>query len=350
VASLALKAEFSNGGRLAESLIGSSAARLPAFSSAIRRHLILAYRPGWQAPSDLAKIARHIHELDPSIATMIIPHTGRNILVRRMAATLPTLVVSPGPLAKFRPFRGKIYQGRPIAKLRQIRRLQRAGVSVPLTALLTPDLRLDPAEWGEFVILKPTDMFTSSRGFGIQLKRTSQVTYVAPKDYPKGHPGRRGPMLVQQFINTGNHITSYRVLTLFGEPLYAMRDRNPEERASLDAPDAEIETTVIASQKIQGHASAFVSDPDILATARAAHAALPEIPLKGCDILREEATGKLYVLELNCGGNTWHFSSAQQARERAMHGPEFERERRNQFDAFRAAARVLVARTNEEAQ
>ncbi len=53
--------------------------------------------------------------------------------------------------------------------------------------------------------------------------RAVRVRFRAPEDYPAGHPGRRGPMMVQQFINTGERISLYRVLTLFGEPLCANR-------------------------------------------------------------------------------------------------------------------------------
>ncbi|MEJ0098010.1 MAG: hypothetical protein WDM84_08950 [Bauldia sp.] len=93
-------------------------------------------------------------------------------------------------MSVFRPLRGKVYQGWPIPKFEEVRRLAVAGVPVPLTALLTPELRLDPALWGEFVIVKPTDIATSSHGHGIQLMRTGRVSYIAPRDYPKGHPGR----------------------------------------------------------------------------------------------------------------------------------------------------------------
>ncbi|MEJ0097458.1 MAG: hypothetical protein WDM84_05355 [Bauldia sp.] len=65
-------------------------------------------------------------------------------------------------------------------------------------------------------------------------------------------------------------------------------------------------------------------------------------------LLRDERTGKLYVIELNAGGNTWHFSSMFFAEARRK-DPEFTVKRRRQFDAMRTAARVLVARTNAEA-
>ena len=74
------------------------------------------------------------------------------------------------------------------------------------------------------------------------------------------------------------------------------------------------------------------------------------MPLKGCDVLRDARTGRVYVLEVNPGGNTWHFSSALLAAHRANNGVEFEAERRSQFDAFSTAAHVLLERTRAEAE
>ena len=93
----------------------------------------------------------------------------------------------------------------------------------------------------------------------------------------------------------------------------------------------------------------FVRPPDVLEVARTAHAAMPEIPLKGCDIMREAGSGRFYVLEVNPGGNTWHFSSRFLADIRRKNGVAFEQERRRQFDAMRTAARVLVEKTLSEA-
>ena len=93
----------------------------------------------------------------------------------------------------------------------------------------------------------------------------------------------------------------------------------------------------------------FIDEADVLALARAAHEAIPEIPLKGCDIIREATTGKLYVLEVNSGGNTWHFSSGYFSGLRRELGEDFVSTMHRQFDAFRTAARVLAARTNAEA-
>lgn len=312
-------------------------------------HLVLAYKPGWQSIEDLTAIARHVVDIEPGIRPFILPSTLRNSVSGKMAAASPTLVVSPGPLETFRPRRGKVYQGAQIPKYEEISRLQTAGVPVPRTAILAPDLHLDPAVWGELVILKPTDIPTSSHGMGIKLVRTRRVRYKPPAEYPDSHPGRLGPMLVQQYIDTGEKLTVYRVLTFFGEPLYAQLNQASTRRVDLDGPDEAIESAVVALQAGDNREGILIDDDEVLSLARAAHAALPEIPLKGCDVIREAATGKLYVLELNSGGNTWHFSSIYAEPIRALYGREFELRRRQQFDALRTTARVLVDRTRREA-
>ncbi|HEY5081735.1 MAG TPA: invasion associated locus B family protein [Bauldia sp.] len=292
----------------------------------IERNLVLAYHPGWQSLEDLNAIARHVSDIDSTIRTFIVPTTHRNPVTRKHAAQRPALIVSPGQMRVFRPLRGNVYQGGSIAKVEQVRPLEKAGVPVPRTEILTPDLRLDPQTWGEFVILKPTDIATSSRGLGIQLMRTNRVRYIPPDQYPSRHPGRYGPMIVQQFVDTGEYFMAHRVLTFFGEPLYMQINRVHDKRVDLRATDAEIEAAPIATQAVDDSKQDRVlsAEPEVIALARAAHAALPGLPLKGTDVLREASSGKLYVIEMNCGGNTWHFSSRHLAELRAMLGPEYE--------------------------
>jgi hypothetical protein len=247
--------------------------------------------------------------------------------------------------------RGKVYAGRMIPKLEQLRRLEAGGVPIPRTEVLKPGIKLDPAEWGEFVIIKPTDILSSSKGRGIQLMRTERVRYIAPDDYPPRHPGRNGPMVVQPFIDTGPELLLMRVLTLFGEPLYMTRMRAPRPVMDLaGADDDTLENMKIATQIADEKINDFVADEAALAMARRIHAAVPEIPLKGSDIMRDVRTGAMYVLEFNPGGNTWHFSSRSSAPSRARRPPEHEIRRKQQFDAFRTAARVLVERTRAEAE
>lgn len=328
--------------------VGSS--RVYASSSLTpERHLVIVHQPGWQSLADWHAIAKAVGKIDPTIATVVVSAHVADHGAAEYAASRPTLVFSPGPLGRFIPRRGKIYCGKPIHKFEQLRRLAEAGVRVPRTAMLRPDTRFDPAEWGEFVIVKPTDIASSSHGDGITLMRTERVRYVAPGDYPPGHPGRAGPMVVQYFVDTGPHISTYRVLTLFGRPLYCQIVQSVEARAELSADDNAIASMTIAIQGVRSKSKQFIYEADVIALAAAAYRAIPEVPLQGCDIIREARTGAIYVLELNPGGNTWHFSSTQQAESRAKDGPEFEQIRHTQLDAFGSAAHVLAERTRNEA-
>ena len=341
------KPAFVASGRLESLLVGGLTPWPQANAS---HHLVLAYQPGWQSMADLGTIARLVRALDSRIGTFIVPATHRNRASRKAAATRPTLVASIGPLTAFRPLRGRIYQGLPIPKFEQLKRLHAAGIPVPLTTVLRPETVLDPAVWGEFVVVKPTDMPSSSHALGINLFRTRRARFVAPMDFPDDHPGRLGPMVVQQYVDTGERLTTYRVLSFFGEPIYAMLMRSTIQRVDLGSTDAVIEAAPIAYQADANRERLLIRDADVLAMARAAHKVFPEIPMIGCDIIREARTGDLYVLELNPGGNTWHFSSDSAGEMRARMGPEQVEKMRQQFQALRTVAIALVGRTIAEAE
>jgi hypothetical protein len=329
---------------------GGPAKLFASSSRAAERHLVMVQQPGWQAIEDWYAIASRVVSQHPTIAVIVVSAIIADEAAAQYAAGKPTLVFAPGPLGRFSPRRGKLYHGRPIHKFEQLRRLDQAGVSVPRSMLLRPDSTPDPAEWGEFVVVKPTHIGSSSHGKGVTLMRTQRVRYIAPEDYPEGHPGRLGPMLVQQFINTGKRISYYRVLTLFGRPLVCMRAISPGDLLDLSGDDDAIESNVVALQAFDDRERKFEYRADVVAMAEAAYRAIPEAPLQGCDIIREAGTGRLYVLELNPGGNTWHFSSAHGAQMRADIGPTGVEAMHNQLDAFGTAAQVLAERTQAEAQ
>ncbi len=313
------------------------------------RNLILVHHPGYQAAEDWEEIAAYVREIDPQIAVFTANNRHSEVALRKQAQHLPTLVFSPVRLRRFRPRRGKVYQGRRIPKLEQLRRMALAGIAAPKAALLTPDLVLDPAEWGEYVVVKPP---AGSGPRSPKLMRTSRVRYVPPSEFPEGHPGRKGPMIVQRWIDTGGLLTHYRVLTLFGEPLYAICERRRAPSDDSSRMPGETDEISVASQDIDFDHGEFIftEEADVLATARAMFRSMPEVALQACDLIREAGTGQLYALEINPGGNTWHFSSHHLAEWRARLGADFERRRRTQFNAFFTAARVLAERTRAEAE
>jgi len=91
---------------------------------------------------------------------------------------------------------------------------------------------------------------------------------------------------------------------------------------------------------------ALIYDKDILALAARIYEAVPEVPVQGCDIVREARTGKLFVLEANLGGNTWGLSSPSGREAQGRSGLDYY----SQFDALDVVADELIKRTRAEAR
>ena len=308
------------------------------------RNLVLVHQPGRQDIADFGHIAARLAQLAPDIATFIVSNESRSFVSRKAASGRPTLVVSPGPLDAFRPVRGKVYAGFPMPKDEQLRRLGAAGVPVPEWRLLTPGLVL-PDAFGPYVVLKPVSIHASSSR-DMELARRENARHRRPDLYPQNHLARTSPVIAQRFVRTGAHVSHVRVLTLFGEPLYAFRTRALAPLPDLDRLSrAELASTLILA-KPGVRRLTIIHDPDILAFARRTAAAIPEVPQQGIDIIREEGTGQLYALEVNPGGNTWSLSDSGAANHREELGvPDLS----VFFDTWTAAARVLADKTRAEA-
>jgi len=267
-------------------------------------------------------------------------HTLANLASRR-----PTLVVSPTPLGAFKPLRGRIYQGRAIAKDDQLARLAALGIPIPRTTKLVPGLSLDPAIWGSHVIIKPTGS-RSSLGAGFPILPTDKVSFRTPDERD---PGGSGSFMVQQYIETGPSARHYRVNTLFGRALYCLLNILTDPLPDLRSITNEVQSSAIASNPHEANRRAFelVTDEDVIELAARCHAAFPDVPLKGVDIIRDYKTGQLYVLELNCTSNTWHISSDYFADFRT--GRITKEKMVAQFGAWDIAAAALIERTRWDA-
>jgi hypothetical protein len=162
----------------------------------------------------------------------------------------------------------------------------------------------------------------------------------------------QGGTLVQDYVNTGPELEYQRVLTLFGEPLYALSN-HLTTTIDLGASAFPTGTVAIATQSYPSDrkAATMISDARYLALARSAYPAFPDRALQAIDIIRDHDTDELYVLEMNLGGNTWHFSSRMindrvtSPKRRA----EFRRKKLEQFGAFDVVARLLAERARREA-
>jgi hypothetical protein len=314
----------------------------------IERNLILVHQPGCQDRADFETIAHKVMEMSPDIEAFIASNEIPSSVTRKKAGRRPTLIFSPGNLIAFRPMRGKIYAGKPIPKLDQMSRLRTAGVPVPAFVEITPGISLPEEVFGSHVVVKP-GFPLASHGQDITLMRREAVVYRPREEFPPDHPGRFGPMFAQRFVDTGPFVNHYRVLTLFGAPLLAYRNTSTVTRPSFDAEDEAIARIPLKARRQAGMATTeLIQEPDVLAVAQRTYAALPEIPLHGVDVIREAASQKLYILEVNPGGNTWIFSKGEITTrlKKALRIDNLS----DQFDAFTTAATVLIERTRAEAE
>jgi len=307
----------------------------------VKYNLILVDNPGLRSPNDFRAIKEIIEREAPDIQVFIVPNGHLSPVTARAAARHPTLVFCPDPIIGFRPRRGKVYQGRKIPKSAQVAALQAAGLPTPRSVELRPGVFLDPAEWGPFVVLKPED---AKQGQGVRLVRTRDAHWVDPRSWPQDDPRRGRQLVAQQFIDTGPHATSFRVMTVFGRPTYSLASIALTARPELDVDGASPVDLPIASNA-GARKLVYNFDTEIIALGSAVRAAFPEVPVHGVDIVREVKSGALYVLEFNPGGFTWHLSSPYLA----PHRREFGLDLLGQFDAIPTIARVMIEKTRSEA-
>jgi len=162
--------------------------------------------------------------------------------------------------------------------------------------------------------------------------------------------GGRERMLVQEHIDSvdsqGRPFT-YRVLTAFGEPLCMAERGLADPRKPLAEIAADPAGRIATNAEGVSKRANLVVVPDVLALACRVASAFREIPCLGQDIIRDRATGGLYVLETNPGGAVWHLSSD------FARPPGYDRayaaRRYAQFNALDVVARQLIARTRAEA-
>jgi glutathione synthase/RimK-type ligase-like ATP-grasp enzyme len=243
----------------------------------------------------------------------------------------------------FRPRRGREFIGRWIGKIEEMQRMQDAGLPVPRWTEITPDLKLDEREWGPAVIVKP------SFGGGnreITLMPVDVVRYQPPEEFPQDHRARIGPLIAQQFIHTGPRPVEYRVLTLLGRPLYAVKQTSIDGAAFDWPPTGAVSLRTDVSSKGRQRRIEFTDDPELLALASAVHDSMPDVATVACDIVKDAASGKLFIIEANTKGWGWRLSSRSGREQQKEADLDFY----SQFDALSVAADVLIERTRQAAE
>lgn len=272
------------------------------------RTLIILHRgPEYQA--DFDDIAARVRAIDANIQTFVMSSRDQRPLPAA-AWEHPTLIVSLDSKFLLWPKRGTVRKNYQVDKLAQAKVFRAHGIPVPPLLSFQFGMKLDPVLFGEFVILKPMSLHLTSSGQGIHLFRRRSLEKMTAKDFPQNHLIHMDTSgyLVQKFIDTGERVSDNRVSTFFGRVLYANCATARTPRAELHLMGSGLQDTAISSLVMETDFR-WHADEDTLQLAQKVHAAFPDIPLLATDILREANTGKLYVLECNPGGNSWHFSS-----------------------------------------
>jgi amino acid adenylation domain-containing protein len=281
------------------------------------------------------RVAKHVHEFDPQIEAVVIQDQPS---VRVSLPPRPTLIFSPTLLRHRPPLPGPVFCGCPLSKSEEYAALERAGIPVPKWVILTEDRIPDLHEFDDYVVRKPD---YGGLGAEVKLVHRDRVRW---KKITTRAAGPSLATVIQQFIYTGRRPVSYRVKTLFGHVLYSTKSEisstlpelgGPEDFQSRFKPQGG--TTIVASAR--GSRVELNHDEEVIRFAERAHAAFPEIPLLGFDIVREIPSGKLFVLEANAIGWVWNFNSFQPK----DYGFSFE----EQFNGVRKAAYVLAEKTQQ---
>ena len=258
----------------------------------------------------------------------------------------PTKVVSLVLLRRFMPDWAEIWQQIKYDKIQESSMFEQAGIPTPKFKPLYMDAEPDLSEFGEYVVVKPA---RGGCGAFVRVMRRNKV-YWRPVAVNRVKSGINNALIVQEYIHTGPWPVSYRVGTIFGEPIYALHIKADRMREPFNdnvglSPKFFEGKTVVASSK--GCTMDGDVPEDVMEFARRIHWIFPTIPLLGIDIVREHHTGKLYALEVNSGG--WTFHLANEKKERIQN--EFGLDLLKQFGGAKAIARGIYNRLfwkNEE--
>lgn len=286
---------------------------------------------------DLREIARRVSEIDSRINAIVLPKglPHRLMLSHLWAGSTLSVAMQRSGGRSLLP--GRIVTSKILLKSGEYRRLETAGFPVPGWTLITPGTKLDPADWGPYVVEKPND---GGRGARVRIKRTGKIRYKLPDDNDAF--GKRG-VIAQKFIYTGEWPESFRVMTLFGQCILCFRQQTVGRGRPLLGRwgfTAESGTSIV-SNTIDMEVG-LTKQPDVVSLCEQAHRmAFPDVPLLGSDVIRDADTGKLYILECHAHGPVWPFSTSRGLGIQRKNGLDFA----SQYDALRKCAEILAEAT-----
>lgn len=301
----------------------------------IQTILGLNVRP--QNVADFAAITAKMASIAPDVGVLLRPGDLSQTALPSTLSKLPRLLVYLVAPPLHMPSRGCSIMVEALPKYEQFLSFERAGVSTPHTALIAPGLSLDPAQWGERVVIKPS---SDSFGRGVALVHTELLAKTIDTAGDELRHLLNRQYLVQAFVDSGDVQQKYRATALLGEVVlsYRMVYRKAKVLPSYSSVSAAIADNYFASDAESRYQLA--KDERLNAFARQAYLANPDCPLQGLDI-QCDGEGQPYLIENNAGGNIWKFSDASTWPYKIF-GP---RRMIEQYGAWDLCAQVLVEHT-----
>ena len=308
-------------------------------------NLLIIIDPTLLDPKDFSEIGELIKAKNNKIFVYILSGHFPVDQVATINWHLPTFSIGINGQGHCIPKRGPYFFNHAINKFQQIEAMKRSKIRVPNSKVYVATDIYSESDWGDYVIVKSGRIAGSSDGETAHLTPTRYLSAPEKLDEPVRSLLRNSDTIIQEFIPTGKNPTAHRIPTLLGRPLYHFKTQSTWVLPQLDPliPKTHIfdSNREDDDDKI-ARVCSLISDPQALALAQKIAKEFANVPLLGIDLVKSERTGDYYALEVNAGGNTWHFSSPMESDNRNQVSRE---ERINQFGAWTISAQVLIEKT-----
>ena len=309
---------------------------------AYKKGLILVFR--LESLDDFRNIARRVYKLDPSIQVVGFADRIDPKGIPPGFFNLPHLVIylcnpPPDDYAHSSP---KLAV-RAIDKIEEYEHFKKHNIPCLPIERFEWGMTLDPYVYSDWVVLKPANI--QSTGKDVNMVPTKVISELKLSDFPEDHLIHKDGYYVQKFVKTGERPTHYRVGIFIDSIIYSTKTIMKSDYPHLsDNLNTRLTKTIAANFVKNRHVCLF-KDSKINELAISLAKTYPQSPMFGIDILLEEETGKLFALETNLGGNTWHFSSNIGREYRFDLGGRNQLIR--QYNAWDRVAESLVRKINE---
>ena len=283
-----------------------------------------------------SEVARELRRL--GVRARIAHDVEPQIKHRLWSLGIEMKVISMFPLNKFLPDWAEIWQQQNYNKIQEYEALERIGIPIPKWVPVYDGKKPDLSGFSDYVVVKPA---LGGRGAFVRILRRDKVNYRPVRTEAMNN--KLSPALIaQEYVHTGAWPMSYRVGTVFGEPIYTFRSiahsaRGPFVGFNFDA-------NFFSGKSIVATAKGCIRDeevPDeVINLASKTHRAFPNIPLLGIDMVRDCRTNTLYVLEVNACGRTYQLGDEPSQRNLCEFGIDLHK----QFGGIRAVAKGIYNR------